>query len=372
MARSPIDLARCAARSHSREPVSACTGQRRRCACDDSGMRRLAILGLLTACGDDLAAPPTNECAAPRAVAVGPVTCVVDCDGALTCVDNELTPLAPPVRAPITTAVILRGGSGLTDLVAVDAAGVHQIPLAPPFGTGGPTVELVGLPDGIELVAGDSHACARADSGSLWCWGRNDTGQLGPSVDELRSIIQPRLVVELDAPAAAIAAGGFATCAITGATTRCWGLLGDPGIAEVPALAGAGAIAVGGSEGTGEACALAAGVVSCTHVAATGGPFTAIAATATSACAVDAAGAVTCWGTEFDYTDRVEVPATPTAAPRFARLFASGSGATYCGVTLDGAVACWGGTAWRAEPRVIWSPPRRDASGRLCSSQSPG
>ena len=29
------------------------------------------------------------------------------------------------------------------------------------------------------LVAGGEHTCARASTGSVYCWGRNDSGQLG-------------------------------------------------------------------------------------------------------------------------------------------------------------------------------------------------
>jgi alpha-tubulin suppressor-like RCC1 family protein len=38
----------------------------------------------------------------------------------------------------------------------------------------------VGLLNTIVAVApGARHACARKNDGSVWCWGKNDRGQLG-------------------------------------------------------------------------------------------------------------------------------------------------------------------------------------------------
>lgn len=322
-------------------------------------MRLLLILAVCGACTDGR--PDGAECAAPRAVAVGSVACVVDCDGALACVDAyALAPFPAPQVAPVVAVIAARGASGYSELTVLDeAGGVRQLALPAPIGTGEPAIELAGLPRSVELTAGDSHVCARDGAGAVWCWGRNDVGQLGIGVDELRFAAQPRPVIELSTPVDALVAGGFATCAITGAVTRCWGALPRAaiGIAEVPALAGAGTIAVGGGEGTAEACVLVAGTVTCTHVEAPGGPFTAIATTGRSACALDDAGVVTCWGEEFDHLNQRAVSATPAGDPRFNRLLASGTGAIYCGIAATGSVSCWGGSAWRAEPQVIWSPP---------------
>jgi len=40
--------------------------------------------------------------------------------------------------------------------------------------------QIADLPSAIvEIAIGWGHACARADNGSVWCWGRNDHGTLG-------------------------------------------------------------------------------------------------------------------------------------------------------------------------------------------------
>src|SRR5690606_15455999 len=36
-----------------------------------------------------------------------------------------------------------------------------------------------------KLAAGYSHACALMTDGSIWCWGDNASGQLGPDVGEV-------------------------------------------------------------------------------------------------------------------------------------------------------------------------------------------
>lgn len=322
----------------------------------------LVVALVLVACSGEPTSDSACGTAAARAVAVGPVTCVIDCAGAAQCVDIELAPVAAPALPTVVAAVTARGvASGLVEITVIAEDGTaRQVPLPPPHGTGGPEIELVGLPRALELVAGDSHVCARDPAGGAWCWGRNDAGQLGPSVDDLRNTAQPRRVAELAAPARVVAAGGFATCAITGEETACWGLLPRPnaGIGAIPELAGAVEITVGGIEGTAAACARsAAGDVTCTHVAAAGGPFTAVATTAESACALDDAGAVTCWGEEYDFANQRYVDPTPSGGIRFTRLFASGTGKVYCGIASSDAVACWGGHPWRSQPVVIWQPP---------------
>lgn len=79
-------------------------------------------------------------------------------------------------------------------------------------------------PQGIgfsQVVAGAGHTCGLADNGMVYCWGRNDSGQLGDGTTEDR--LTPVAVSGLSG-AVAIAAGRTHTCAIlTNGSARCWG-----------------------------------------------------------------------------------------------------------------------------------------------------
>ena len=90
--------------------------------------------------------------------------------------------------------------------------------------------QVVGLPAVSKITAGDSHTCAIAyyDS-SVWCWGKNDDGQLGNSyrdADYYRSHEHhrgPSPVVSLGR-VRSITAGWRHTCALTNSgDVKCWG-----------------------------------------------------------------------------------------------------------------------------------------------------
>jgi alpha-tubulin suppressor-like RCC1 family protein len=99
--------------------------------------------------------------------------------------------------------------------ISTAAGGVETRPI--PF-------QVAGLPTGIgEVVVGWGHACARADDGRLWCWGRNDNGELGDGSDAFFQE-RPVQVGALGAEVAQVATSGTHTCArkLDG-TLWCWG-----------------------------------------------------------------------------------------------------------------------------------------------------
>lgn len=137
------------------------------------------------------------------------------------------------------------------------------------------------LPDGVEqsqprpprgrstLSSGLDHSCAVREDGTVWCWGNNESGQLGDG----STLVRPHAVrvVGLD-DAVAVAAGSGHTCALRrDGTAVCWGRnrywqIGD-GTEEdrttpalVRGLSGATAIVAGGAH----TCAIASnGRVAC-------------------------------------------------------------------------------------------------------------
>lgn len=86
-------------------------------------------------------------------------------------------------------------------------------------------VEVPALPQGsgvVQVAAGQVHACALLNDGSMKCWGKNTSGQLGDGTNSVRQGAVD--VTILERPATKISVGAQYTCAIldTGAV-KCWG-----------------------------------------------------------------------------------------------------------------------------------------------------
>jgi alpha-tubulin suppressor-like RCC1 family protein len=94
----------------------------------------------------------------------------------------------------------------------------------------------------VAISAGAAHTCAVDSDGILYCWGRNDRGQLGP-VDGLPNcgfVFMPCALVpappQVQVPFVQISAGGLHTCGLTAeGAAYCWGAnrngqLGNEGI----------------------------------------------------------------------------------------------------------------------------------------------
>lgn len=92
------------------------------------------------------------------------------------------------------------------------------------------TPALVELPAGRSIVQLDAkeHVCALLDDGSVYCWGRNDSGQSDWS-DEADIVVVPTLVEGLELSPDAVAVGFGVSCAASGTVVRCWGSLGMGG-----------------------------------------------------------------------------------------------------------------------------------------------
>lgn len=72
-----------------------------------------------------------------------------------------------------------------------------------------------------QISAGDYHACARLEDGTVWCWGNAEDGQLGTA--DQRVLATPHAIPGLSG-ITAIASGAAHVCALDGrGTVRCWG-----------------------------------------------------------------------------------------------------------------------------------------------------
>jgi alpha-tubulin suppressor-like RCC1 family protein len=180
-----------------------------------------------------------------------------------------------------------------------------------------------------QVAAGASHTCARtAADQQVFCWGRGNSGQLGPA-----SQVDTRLpVVALGTPAGALATGGAHTCALAAGDGRvlCWGAGTDGQLGDGSGTDHATPSPVAGLTGARD---IAAGEG---HTCALGGH--------------DDDGAVSCWGRDdhgqlgdgrtVDQPSPIAVP-LPDLGPAGAAAVAAG-GEHSCALARDGRIFCWG------------------------------
>jgi Alpha-tubulin suppressor and related RCC1 domain-containing proteins len=211
--------------------------------------------------------------------------------------------------------------------------------------------------DGIvTLGAGAGFTCALSSRGQVFCWGRNDLGQLGRGTSDTLPHPEP-LRVALDVAATALAVGYDHACATTGdGTAYCWG---DDRLLE------------SGSPSRGEQCVEALRPVACrrrpTRVESAL-RFRALAAGFRESCGIAQNGSAYCWGdaaagrqpADSQSLDRCGPPATanwcrrrPTAirmgpaqrgetSPTAVAFDAVATGPLRtCGIAA-GALYCWG------------------------------
>ena len=224
------------------------------------------------------------------------------------------------------------------------------------------------------VAAGDSHSCALASDGRVFCWGFNDMGQLGDGTHDYRDF--PTLpVVGID-DAVAISAGIRFSCAVrVDGSVWCWGE--DPGSDDfsavpfqVPVIDDATSVSAGGAF----ACALrSGGQVACWGLGSIGqlgnGVFennsgvatpqavvglddaTQISAGWNHACAVRSDRSLWCWGGNGDGAtgygqlgdgtfENRSTPVRVTGLDNVAEVQAGGW--TTCATLRDGSAWCWG------------------------------
>ena len=198
--------------------------------------------------------------------------------------------------------------------------------------------EVRGLPEPIVAVsAGGDHTCMLGSSGRVFCWGSNRWGQIGTGLVGLHE----RQVEPIAVPGLAFAsltAGDNSTCAVTAAgKAYCWGRndTGQLGNGEVWPVCRTNAISLNteGCDTDPHGPQPVAGSIM----------FTSLVVGQFHTCGLDQSGRAYCWGAQ-DKIGRSSGDATqPGLVETDRRFMAIAAGARHtCAIATDGMVYCWG------------------------------
>jgi len=187
-----------------------------------------------------------------------------------------------------------------------------------------------------DVVAGAAHTCALLPGGGVACWGANGFGQLGNNDSSGTKKVTPVAVVDGGnvpiAGIAAVTAGAFHTCALTGAgRVLCWG---DNSNGQL-----------GNNDSSLVNKYTAASVVDATNTPITG--VTAIASGGYFTCALFGGGAVKCWGDNLKAQLGIGTTGGQSLIPVAVSTLGSGvdsiaAGSFHACAVLAGAAKCWG------------------------------
>lgn len=172
------------------------------------------------------------------------------------------------------------------------------------------------------VALGEGFACVVGADHAVYCWGRNDVGQLGADPATLASTPTPTKVAGLPAAAQTVSAGKDFACALVGEKVWCWG-----GNAKNQLLAGASVA----SRFTPQITAEGSG---------------SIAAAGQHACILTSDGFLHCWGDNpcnlFGRTDDAGISGA-YKIPNIGELRQVSLGEDQiCAVTPDNQTYCWG------------------------------
>ncbi|MBI2377247.1 MAG: hypothetical protein HYV07_24820 [Deltaproteobacteria bacterium] len=217
----------------------------------------------------------------------------------------------------------------------------------------------------VELSMSEDHACAVDEVGSLWCVGRNETGQVGLTPLE-RGVSERRLTTLTGA--SRIWASRSATCGLVAGRLSCvgyWGPLGSAPVTEAKSLELGGELVEAAVDDQ-HVCGRArtSSVVSCLGTNEVGqlgsiglpggGPYPVeglppsvqLTSSNSATCSRDEDGVVTCWGNNDNGAIGVDflgdaTPPTRIDLPEAAVDVGLGYGHG-CAVGISGRVYCWG------------------------------
>ncbi|MGH8185827.1 MAG: RCC1 domain-containing protein, partial [Steroidobacteraceae bacterium] len=200
-------------------------------------------------------------------------------------------------------------------------------------------VRVLGGPAFTAISAGGAHTCAIDTATRVWCWGWNGSHQLA-RIKQLVPLSEIPIPISSNQfgqslLASSISAGAEHTCAIdTGGAAWCWGQ-------NLGARAGIDINICGG--GTTTQCEFSRPNLTMASRAPLNLRFTAISAGRINTCAIDTAATVQCWGNLFRGQPLVGRPDEPAAVTSIgAAVSVSAGGQSVCAVTGTGELFCWG------------------------------
>jgi len=196
-----------------------------------------------------------------------------------------------------------------------------------------------------QLTAGGSHTCGLTSNGVAHCWGNNESGQLG---DNSRSNRDAPVPVETELRFVAIDAGGAHTCGLTGdGKAYCWGVNNR------------GQLGTGTTSNSSVPVAVTGGHTFKQMVA--GGFFFQSAREGEDefvdghTCALTTTGEAWCWGNNDHGQLGIGAPAMAQPVPAlvsggvvFVALTTGLDSSHTCGLTAAGSAYCWGANVFGA------------------------
>jgi len=249
--------------------------------------------------------------------------------------------------------------------------------------------------DTTQIAAGVGTTCAVDRSGSTWCWGTNGSGELGDG-SPIGAVRATPALVSASGTTTDLSLSAYHACAVMDGQLFCWGLndtgqlgLGDTLDRSVPTRVGTDTDWAAVSVGEGSTCGLRSAQLFCwgdngTHiVGATAPPTTSspqrigsdsdwtdvsvsTATTEAHACGIRGGGLLFCWGNnasgELGLGDTAQRDA-PTQVGTSSGWRDVGTGVRFtCALRDDGAVYCWGSHPATVPPGPWTSTPVREGT----------
>ena len=173
-----------------------------------------------------------------------------------------------------------------------------------------------------DIQAGEAHTCAVTDAGQLWCWGRNDAGQLGDGSTTDRPLPVP--VIGFSTGTVLVSLGHGHTCAAkSDGGVWCWGR-NDAG-------------QLGDGSTTDRVQPVAVGGVSGVELLACGGTHT---------CVTKVDDSIWCWGGnasgQLGVGDQTARPVPVEVMGLFGDVYDLDAGGNHTCVSVESYLYCWG------------------------------